>query len=595
MSTSAPRRSPFEYMLLGVLGVAVAGSTFAVATRSGNEEFFDPLITVKSFLDRQYVDTLTPEKLEKMQTGAITGMLEALGDPYTLYVPPSETREFNKELLGEYVGIGAQVNVRDNTLVIVSPLEDSPAFRAGLLPDDKITEIEGQSTLGKSVDWCIDRLLGEPDTVVNLVVDRGGKQYPLSLVRKPIKTRSVKGLHRDDANPQTWDYILDHDHGIGYLRVTQFTPGLTREVAEAMLASGAATGQLKGLVLDLRFNPGGLLSEAIGVADLFLKEGVIVSTRGRAFAPEVARAQAPGTLPDFPIAVLINGQSASASEILAGALVENNRAIAVGTRTFGKGSVQSVKPIPALNEKDQPGELKITEQGYYLPSGRSLMRKDDSTEWGVDPTKGFYVPLTDAQLLEMLTTQRKLDIIRGSSGDQLNTAIVTPHPQRLPAEAAPAVAAATETLDWESAEWVLTHLKDPQLTAAVRAVQGKLATGAWTPTGEEGITGQLIATEELKRARDLQTRLGREMLRIGKRIDTLETTSGAKPETPPDLWADTIDVTGGRVEIFDKDGKVVATLAIPDNTLEAWLIDADLKPVAGSPVSQAPAAKPATP
>ncbi|MBX3379629.1 MAG: S41 family peptidase [Phycisphaeraceae bacterium] len=560
----------FRVSLVGVLGLAVAGSTLALARKPAELQFFDPIIDVKSTLGGLYVEKLTDEQLKKMQDGAINGMVEALGDPYTIYVPADKVREFNKDLTGEYVGIGASVNTRDGWLTIVSPLEDSPAYKAGIMADDRIIEIEGKTTQGLAVEECIDKLIGVAGTPVNIIVERKGEKIPMTLIRAAIKTRSVKGVHRQADNAENWDFTIDPTRRVGYIRLTQFTPGCAEEILNALIAAGIndpdPAKRLQGIILDLRDNGGGVLEEAIAIGDLFLREGTIVSTRGRNFPERIAKAQEKGTLPNIPLVLLINGSSASASEVLAGALVENNRAIAIGTRSYGKGSVQSVRKLPNGNG----AELKVTEQGYYLPSGRSITRKDTSAEWGVDPSKGFFVPMVDKELIEMYRVRRELEIIRSAGGQ------------------------AAQSEDWSNPEWILSFLKDPQLSAAVKAVQVKIDTGEWKPTGKEGLAGTQIASDELNRTRKLQQQLTREQIRVEKRIEALETAAGDLAKAKPgDLWPEDAELAGGKMQITDKDGKVIATLEITGNNLQRWLLDADVKkpaePEAGKPVAANPA------
>lgn len=580
--TSRQQTNWFRLSLVGVLAAAVAGSTIALTQKPAELQFFDPIIDVKTTLSGLYVEKLTDEQLKKMQEGAINGMIDALGDPYTVYVPGDKVGNFNKDLTGEYVGIGASINIRDGWLTIVSPLEDSPAYRAGIMADDRVIEIDGKTTQGLSADECIAKLIGVAGTKVNIIIERKGEKIPMTLTRAPIKTRSVKGVHRLETDAEKWDFKIDPVRRVGYVRLTQFTPGCAEEILNALLDAGATetdpSKRLQGLILDLRDNGGGVLEEAIAIADLFLTEGTIVSTRGRSFPERVAKAIDKGTLPNIPLAVLVNGSSASASEVLAGALVENNRAIAIGTRSFGKGSVQSVRKLPNGNG----AEIKITEQGYYLPSGRSITRKDTSAEWGVDPTKGYFVPMTDRELIEMYRVRRELEIIRANGGGPNGTA--TPTEQ-----------------DWSNPDWILSFLKDPQLSAAVKAVQAKIDSGEWRPTGKEGVIGAQIAFDELTRARRLQQQLEREMIRVDRRIEALETASGdlAKAKVG-DLWPQDADLTGGKMQITDKDGKVIATLDITGNNLQRWLIDADVKkpegenkPVAANPTESS--AKPQTP
>lgn len=544
----------YRVSLVSVLAVAALGSTVALIHRGDDYTFLDDLIEVKHVIATRFVDE--PD-MNKLKQGAIKGMVEALNDPYTVYVPPVEQREFNKQLTGEYVGIGAQVNTADGYLTIVSPLEDTPAFRAGLMPEDKVLEIDGKSTKDLPVEKCIDLLTGTPGTPVTLTIERKGEKLTVTITRERIKTRSIKGFRRETDDPNQWRYVIDPERRIAYVRMTQFTPQVAGEVATALQAAGAdpdpAKNQLKGLILDLRFNPGGLLNEATAIADMFLKDGVIVSTRGRAFPEVVSKAHQPGTLPDFPIVVMVNGQSASASEVLSGALVENDRAIVLGTRSFGKGSVQSLMEVG-----DHQGELKITEQGYFLPSGRSISRKDDSAKWGVDPSEGFYVPMSDAETLAMLDVRRKEEILRASS---------------------PAGAATQPEEHWSDPAWIESNEKDKQLAAALKAVQLRIESGKWEPTGEktEG-DGKLATVDELRKIREYRERLLRELDRTDKREVALSTAAGGEADKANvDLWDNKLDVTGGQVIVKDKDGNVVATLAITGPNLERWLMDADVK------------------
>ena len=560
------RRQNLLFVLLGITGLA---ATVASSRRMGDDyKFFDEIIEVKHLISSRYVES-PDEKV--LRQGAIQGMVEALNDPYTVYVPAGDKEVFNKDLTGEYAGIGAQVNMQEGWLTIVSPLEDSPAFRAGLMAEDRIVSVGGVSTQDKDINDCVDMLMGQPGTPVQLVVERKGRKFDLEVVRDRIKTRSVKGFHRSEGDASQWNHLIDASRGIGYIRLTQFTPKCSEEVLAALRSIGADKGSLKGLVLDLRFNPGGLLNEAEAIADLFLADGVIVSTKGRAYPEKVTRAKGPGTLPDFPITVLVNGSSASASEVLAGALAENNRAKVVGTRSFGKGSVQSVMELPSGNGS----ELKITEQGYFLPSGRSITRKDDADQWGVDPSEGFYVPMTDAQTVAMLETRRREEVLRYAQekAGARSDAVAAPAAQAAPAEQA------AEQVDWTNVESVLAFLKDPQLTAAVKALQIKIdgRSGEWKPTGEAHNPKGRIAGDEMLKLTQYQQRLLRELARTDRRLEALETAAGDEAPKPTDLWANDLDLTGGILEIRDKQGNVIARLDITGNNLERWLLDADVR------------------
>ena len=566
-------RAVLQASLVGILGVAVLGSTLRIAGENRRDnadyEFLDPIIDVHQLIRNSFQGEVDAKKL---QDGAITGMVEALNDPYTVYVPASDTGEFTKQLTGEYVGIGAQVLIQEKWLTIVSPLEDSPAFRAGLMADDRVVEIEGESTYGLAVDKCVEKLMGQPGTKVRFVVERKGEKIPFEITRERIKTRSVKGFHRVDADGNRWMYMIDPARSIAYVRLTQFTPKCAEEVLAALRGVGAEEGKLKGLVLDLRYNPGGELQDAIDIADLFLRDGVIVSTKGRKHDEEIARARGEGTLPDFPIALLLNGQSASASEVLAGALTENARAIVVGTRSFGKGTVQTVRRLP----RGKGAELKITEQGYYLPSGRSITRQDDAPTWGVDPTDGFFVPMTDDEVTQMFEVRRTLEVL---------------HHAKESAGEAPQDAGAVPAADWTSAEGVLDALKDKQLTAAVLAVQQRIETGEWKPTGAKTEGGKSVGQAELHNAEELRKRLERELDRVDRRIAALEAAVGEGGDAaPPDLWPDNVKVKGGKITVYDKSGVLVAELAITGEDVERWLADAQVKRVGALP--ETGAAKP---
>lgn len=527
------------FVLGGGLGGGLAGT--ARAGGQGDYAFFDALIDVKVLLEAHYVEDPDDAAL---RDAAIRAMVEALDDPYTTYVPARDRGDFEKSLSGRYVGIGAQVALRDGWLVIVTPLEGSPALRAGVMAGDRVTEIDGEGIFGKSTDECIELLQGEPGTTVVVTVERGGETLEIPIERARIQTLAVKGFHRaSDA----WQHVIDPGRRIAYVRLTQFTPGCANEVRAALegVMEGGAVG---GLVLDLRWNPGGLLSEAGAIADMFLDSGVIVSTRGRSVPEEVLEARSEGTLGAFPIAVLVNGGSASASEVLSGALQDQGRAVVVGTRTFGKGSVQSVRPLP----RGGGAQLKVTEQRYYLPSGRSIHRMPGETVWGVDPDEGFWVEMTGEQTRAMLEVRRAEEIIDGL--DQ------------------------GADVDWSDTDAVLGYLRDPQLEAAVRAVQGRVDRGVWTATGEAKVAGNELAAEELARLRLTRERVLRELTRLDARLDSLKTASaGAEAEALRDLWPDDAAIEGGRVEVVDAEGRVVRTLRITGPDLERWLIDADVE------------------
>lgn len=533
--------------LIGILGIAVVGSTIALATSAMRQvddqyTFFDPIVDVSTLINALYVEE--PD-IEALQRGAIEGMLEELNDPYTAFVPRLDTERFSKDLTGEYVGIGAEVIIRDGWLTISSPLDGSPAWKAGVMADDRVVAIDGQSTEGLTINESIDLLTGQPNTKVVITVERGIESLDIEIERDHIKVQAVKGFMREGGDGE-WLHVIDRSAGIAYIRLTQFTPGCAQEVKDAIEESKQELGgDLGGLILDLRFNPGGLLDEAVEIADLFIEQGTIVSTKGRVFQEETAEATSKGTITDLPLVVLVNGQSASASEVLSGALSDHGRAVILGTRSFGKGSVQTVRPL-----ESGAGVLKITEQYYYLPSGRLLHRRDDSTVWGVDPSPGYFVPLTNDQTLEMLRTRREQEIIaHNDENDQV---------------------------DLSDTSAVLAALNDPQLKASVNVMQHRVATGEFEPAGIESNSPADVALAELNGLRSQEERLLRELARLDKRMQAAEQSV---PEeiigvNPRDFWSDDTDLEGGELIVRDKDGNIVATLDITGNGLENWLVDA---------------------
>ncbi len=537
--------------LISILAVAVVGSTIAVATNavrmSGDYSFFDPIVDVHSMIDQLYVDDLADKDL---QLAAINGMVDELGDPFSVYIPQEGTERLSRDLTGEYVGIGAEVNMDDGWLTISSPLDGSPAWRAGVMAGDRVVAIDGASTEGKEIDALINTLIGKPRTAVVITVQRGGEELDIEIIRDHIKVQAVKGFMRGQGGEGAWEHLIDAEKKIAYIRLTQFTPGCADEVREGIEnAREQAGGGLGGVILDLRYNPGGLLDEAVAITDLFLDEGTIVSTRGRAFDERVTVATGKGTLEEFPLVVLINGQSASASEVLTGALADHDRAVVIGTRSFGKGSVQSVRQLAS-----GAGILKLTEQHYYLPSGRLLHRRDDSKVWGVDPSEGYFVPVSIEQQNAMLIARREQEVL--SKNDDAFVAV-----------------------DVSDTDAVLERLEDAQLTAAVRVMQHRVGSGVFEPVGIEPNTRDDVGLASLNTLRDQRERLLRELVRLDRRVAAASewVSEDRLEENPKDFWGDEVLVAGGVIEIRDADGEVVSRLRITGENLERWLIDADVE------------------
>jgi len=301
-------------------------------------------------VEKNYVE---PQDSQELIYGAIKGMVQNL-DPHSSFMTKEEYDELMTETKGSFSGIGIEITVKDKILTVVSPIEGTPAYEAGIKAGDKIIMVEGQSTQDMSLIEAVKKIRGPEGTKINLTIAREGVDKPLefSITRGVIPMQSVRG------------YPLEPD--IGYIRISNFQSN-TAEDLSSTLDGLEKDGALKGLVLDLRNNPGGLLSQAIDVSELFLDSGVIVSTKGRENAHNIqATAHKDKKQRNYPIIVLVNGGSASAAEIVAGALQDNKKAIILGTRTFGKGSVQSILPL-----SDGSG-LRLTTARYYTPSGKSI-------------------------------------------------------------------------------------------------------------------------------------------------------------------------------------------------------------------------------
>jgi carboxyl-terminal processing protease len=341
---------------------------------------------------------------------------------------PHEVPEFEKNMNGKFGGVGIQISLEGGQLKVISPLEDTPAFKAGIEAGDLISAIDGKSTVGITVDQAVSSIMGIPGTPVNLRIKRGDAEKDYAIKRDIIKVSSVKGFERDAKDPTKWNFLLDPDSKIGYIRITGFQEDTPDELDAAITA--LKNQGLRGLVLDLRFNPGGLLQAAVDMSDMFLQDGVIVSTRGRSVRARASewKAHTSVQIPiNMPMIVLVNEYSASASEIFSGAMKDLHRATIIGHRSFGKGSVQNLLNIAAALRPDglPEAEMKLTMAYYYLPNGENLHRRDGSKTWGVDPD--ITVDLTPDQLADLLKARRDNDIIKpnGASASAPATASAT--------------------------------------------------------------------------------------------------------------------------------------------------------------------------
>jgi len=324
----------------------------ARATRDTYEslEVFANIIHI---VQRHYVKDVSTDDLVQ---GAIDGMMSAL-DPHSAYLTPELYRELQVDTRGSFGGLGIEITVKDDILTVIAPLEETPAHRAGVKAGDKIVRIDGESTKDLSLMKAVSMMRGPKGSKVKLTLMREGRAEPfdVELTREIIRVKSVKDVKTFDGR-------------YGYVRLTQFQEGTARELQDAIARLEKDTkGDLQGLVIDLRHDPGGLLNEAVKVADVFLDAGLIVYTEGRTENQKQRfLAQNDGNEPKAPLVVLVDEGSASASEIVAGALQDHKRAVLVGTTTFGKGSVQTILPL------DQDSALRLTTALYYTPSGRSI-------------------------------------------------------------------------------------------------------------------------------------------------------------------------------------------------------------------------------
>ena len=364
-------------ILLAILAFQLPGT---LGQRDDEYSWVRTIVEIHRQVLESYVDKVDDSLLKDK---AIEGMLGALDDPYTVYIPPDHQAEFDKELGGTFSGVGISLRDVGGRMVVLTPIEGGPADLAGVDAGDVIVKVDGKPIAKMPIDDVVKLVSGPVGSPVTLTIDRGGKSMDFTLHRQQIVLPTVYGYSRNSN--ESWEYFVSQNPKIAYLRVTQFDENTFDEMKRVLTGadghSGLMSQGMQGLIMDLRFNPGGQLQQAIKVVNLFIKEGVIVSTHGRNSPEEVDRAGAQAaTLPYFPMIVLVNDHSASAAEIVAGSLKDNHRALVEGQRTFGKGSVQRVIQ---LGQDD--GTLKMTVAHWYLPSGRLVSRKKDSTDWGVEP------------------------------------------------------------------------------------------------------------------------------------------------------------------------------------------------------------------
>jgi len=360
----------FAGALMGASAMSLVYGSAGSSANAADSDTYRQLAIFGDIFERVRAQYVTPPEEKKLVESAINGMLTSL-DPHSSYLNADAAKDMRVQTKGEFGGLGIEVTMENELVKVISPIEDTPAARAGVLSGDLIAEIDGQEVRGLSLEEAVDKMRGQVNTPIDLTIIRQGATDPikLTIVRETIKVRAVR--HR-----------VDND--VGYVKINSFTEKTYGDLQSAIDSIKSQSPNVKGYVLDLRLNPGGLLDQAVAVSDAFLDKGEIVSTRGRdPDKTERYDSRAGDLIDGKPLIVLVNGGSASASEIVAGALQDHRRATVLGTQSFGKGSVQSVIPLP------ENGALKLTTALYYTPSGSSIQGK------GITPDVKVEQPLPD--------------------------------------------------------------------------------------------------------------------------------------------------------------------------------------------------------
>jgi carboxyl-terminal processing protease len=468
-------------------GAGAEAKSLAAAPEADDPKPSDGSGSVEDVLARVRETAVKAPDESALRDGAIKGLLDALHDPYSAYYDSQQMGAMERALGGKVSGIGVQLNLEDGKVTVITPLPDSPAIKAGLRPGDVIEEVDGQPTRGKELSEVVKQILGEEGKPVRLKVRHAdGRADDLSVTRAAIKLRSVRGFRLSGGR---WDFLLDPAHGIGYAQVSQFGPDTAAELKEAL--GGLKARGLKGLILDLRGSPGGLMNAAVETAGLFLSRGTILTVRGRDQAARAIKAEGPAEAPDVPLVVLADGSTASAAEIVTGALKDNDRAVVVGSRTFGKGSVQTI-----IKLKEGGGAIRLTSAYYELPSGANIDRRGGQGSWGVDPTDGYYVPV-DARTAEALTRKRlEREKLGGPEPAAADGAKVTP-----------------ESIERDES--------DPPLAAALKTLIARTTQGAFVKTGLP-VAEQSARLRRLDEARKRRQSLVDDLKKVEKELSELD-------------------------------------------------------------------------
>ena len=348
-----------------ILMLMIVSSIFA-ETKQSRLAAYEKFVRVVNMIEMYYVDKLDTTTIINK---ALKGLLPNL-DPHSSYLDKKSYKTLKIETSGEFGGLGIVVGMKNGVLTVISPIDDTPAYKAGIKAGDIILKINNKATLDMSLDEDVNLMRGKPGTKITLTIVRHGKPLKITITRAIIKIKSVKARNLK-GYPQ-----------IEYIRISSFDKNVVSSLKK-ILPKLKKEGK-KGIIIDLRNNPGGLLDQAVGTLDLFISKGILVSQKGRVKSEdEVYYAHSFGTYKNIPIVVLVNGGSASASEIVSGSLQDHKRAVIVGETTFGKGSVQAILPIPGYKDE----ALRLTIARYYLPSGRTIQARGVTPDIIVHPAK----------------------------------------------------------------------------------------------------------------------------------------------------------------------------------------------------------------
>jgi carboxyl-terminal processing protease len=457
------RREHVVWIVLIAIGSAVCWRVAQSApVKDEDAELYRLFVDVVESVDRSYVREVDRRKLIE---AAINGLLESL-DSHSAFITRENLTRFERETTGKFGGIGVHIGEKlrpEEFLQVIGPLYGTPAYRAGIIANDRILKVNGESVKGLSQQDVIDRISGPPGSEVTLTIQHAPHQNPpvdVKLIREIIKIDTVHGDHRrpDDR----WDFFVGQGSGVAYVRVTGFsqeTPGDLERTLRQLLTDG-----MKGLVLDLRYNPGGLLSSAVEVADLFIADGQIVLTKGRNTVEKPFEAKQAGTLPSFPMVILVNEFSASATEIVAACLQDHKRALVVGERTFGKGSVQNVIELEGGHSA-----IKLTTAAYRRPNGKNIHRFPDSRDWGVQPNPGYEIKFAPADHKAYFEWRRERDLLHGRSADGKPAAQI----DKKDAEKPPEKTAAAASFKDRQLEKAIDYLSEQLKKSGEKIAQGK--------------------------------------------------------------------------------------------------------------------------